>query len=79
GIGKYIMPGVVVADALVDVFGAVGWVLRSRRQHPHHVGYILAALLLSLASVDACPAFHQISEMVNSQSREGDADFAAYY
>ena len=53
--------------------------LRRRRHHPHHVGYSLAALLLALASVDASPAFHQISELVKSQSREGDPDFAAYY
>jgi phosphoglycerol transferase len=68
-----------VAVALVAVFGALGWVLRRRRHHPHHVGYSLAALLLALASVDASPAFHQISELVKSQSREGDPDFAAYY
>ncbi|STU57409.1 phosphoglycerol transferase I [Klebsiella pneumoniae subsp. ozaenae] len=61
GIGKYILPGVGVAVALVAVFGALGWVLRRRRHHPHHVGYSLAALLLALASVDASPAFHQIS------------------
>ncbi|VFT73017.1 phosphoglycerol transferase I [Klebsiella aerogenes] len=60
--------------ALVAVFGALGWVLRRRRHHPHHVGYSLAALLLALASVDASPAFHQISELVKSQSREGDPD-----
>lgn len=57
GIGKYILPGVGVAVALVAVFGALGWVLRRRRHHPHHVGYSLAALLLALASVDASPAF----------------------
>ena len=79
GIGKYILPGVGVGVALVAVFGALGWVLRRRRHHPHHVGYSLAALLLALASVDASPAFHQISELVKSQSREGDPDFAAYY
>lgn len=67
GIGKYILPGVGVAVALVAVFGALGWVLRRRRHHPHHVGYSLAALLLALASVDASPAFHQISELVKSQ------------
>ncbi len=68
-----------MAVALVAVFGALGWVLRRRRHHPHHVGYSPAALLLALASVDASPAFHQISELVKSQSREGDPDFAAYY
>ena len=53
-------------------------VLRRRRHHPHHVGYSRRRLL-ALASVDASPAFHQISELVKSQSREGDPDFAAYY
>ncbi|MBF4212600.1 phosphoglycerol transferase I, partial [Pseudomonas donghuensis] len=28
---------------------------------------------------DASPAFHQITELVKSQSRDGDPDFAAYY
>ena len=66
-----------MAVALVAVFGALGCCAA--------VGIILitsvtaAALLLALASVDASPAFHQISELVKSQSREGDPDFAAYY
>ena len=53
GIGKYILPGVGVGVALVAVFGALGWVLRRRRHHPHHVGYSLAALLLALADYGA--------------------------
>ena len=79
GLGKYVLPGIGIALALATVFGALGWVLRRRRHHPHHVGYSLLALLLALASVDASPAFHQITELVKSQSRDGDPDFAAYY
>ncbi|VTP63545.1 phosphoglycerol transferase I [Leclercia adecarboxylata] len=45
----------------------------------NHLGYSLLALVLALASVDASPAFHQITELVKSQSRDGDPDFAAYY
>ena len=62
-----------------DGFVALGWILRRRRHHPHHVGYSLLALLLALASVDASPAFHQITELVKSQSRDGDPDFTTYY
>ena len=61
------------------MFGALGWILRRRRHHPHHFGYSLLALLLALGSVDASPAFRQITELVKSQSRDGDPDFAAYY
>ena len=43
------------------------------------MGYSLLALFLALASVDASPAFHQITELVKSQSRDGDPDFVAYY
>ena len=66
GVGKYILPGVGIALALTTVFVALGWILRRRRHHPHHVGYSLLALLLALASVDASPAFHQITELVKS-------------
>jgi phosphoglycerol transferase len=55
GVGKYILPGVGLVIALVAVFGALGWVLRRRRHHPHHLGYSLVALVLALASVDASP------------------------
>ena len=79
GVGKYILPGVGLVVALVAVFGALGWVLRRRRHHPHHFGYSLVALVLALASVDASPAFRQISELVKSQPRDGDPDFVAYY
>lgn len=79
GVSKYILPGLGLVVALVLVFGALGWVLRRRRHHPCHMGYSLLALLLALGSVDASPAFHQITELVKSQSRDGDPDFAAYY
>jgi phosphoglycerol transferase len=79
GVSKYLLPGAGIAAALVLVFGTLGWVLRRRRHHPHHFGYSLLALALALASVDASPAFRQISELVKSQSREGDPDFAVYY
>lgn len=79
GIGKYILPGVGLVLALILVFGGLGWVLRRRRHHPHHLGYSVLALGLALASVDASPAFRQITELVKSQSRDGDPDFAAYY
>ncbi len=72
GVGKYILPGIGIAPALVAVFGALGWILRRRRHHPHHVGYSLLALLLALGSVDASPAFRQITELVKSQMRDGD-------
>jgi phosphoglycerol transferase len=79
GVSKYILPGIGIAAALVLVFGLLGWVLRRRRHHPYHLGYSLLALVLALGSVDASPAFHQITELVKSQSRDGDPDFAAYY
>ena len=79
GVSKYILPGAGLILALVGVFLALGWVLRRRRHHPHHMGYSLLALVLALASVDASPAFHQITELVKSQSRDGDPDFADWY
>ena len=79
GIGKYILPGLGIVVALIAVFGGLGWLLRRRRHHPHHFGYSLLALILAVGSVDASPAFRQISELVKSQSRDGDPDFAAYY
>ncbi|MCS2156786.1 phosphatidylglycerol--membrane-oligosaccharide glycerophosphotransferase [Scandinavium sp. H11S7] len=79
GISKYILPGIGLVVALVLVFGGLGWVLRRRRHHPHHLGYSVLALGLALASVDASPAFRQITELVKSQSRDGDPDFAAWY
>ena len=79
GVSKYILPGIGIVLGLAAVFGALGWILRRRRHHPHHFGYSLLALLLALGSVDASPAFRQITELVKSQSRDGDPDFAAYY
>ncbi len=76
---KYILPGIGIVLGLTAVFGALGWILRRRRHHPHHFGYSLLALLLALGSVDTSPAFRQITELVKSQSRDGDPDFAAYY
>ncbi|MCQ4856875.1 TRAP transporter large permease subunit, partial [Escherichia coli] len=65
-----------ISLGLTAVFGALGWILRRRRHHPHHFGYSLLALLLALGSVVASPAFRQITELVKSQSRDGDPDFA---
>ncbi|WP_253379651.1 phosphatidylglycerol--membrane-oligosaccharide glycerophosphotransferase [unidentified bacterial endosymbiont] len=79
GVSKYILPGLGVLVALATIFGTLAWMLRRRRHHPHHHGYSLLALFLALASVDASPAFHQITELVKSQSRDGDPDFLAYY
>lgn len=79
GVRKYLLPGAVLVLALTAVFGALAWILRRRRHRPYHFGYSLLALLMALASVDASPAFHQITELVKSQSREGDPDFAEYY
>ncbi|QJQ17188.1 phosphatidylglycerol--membrane-oligosaccharide glycerophosphotransferase [Enterobacter hormaechei] len=79
GVGKYILPGLGLVVAPVGIFAALARVLRRRRHRPHHHGYSLLALCLALASVDASPAFHQITELVKSQSRDGDPDFAAYY
>jgi len=79
GVSKYILPGIGLALALAAVFGTLGWLLRRRRHHPHHLGYSLLALILAVGSVDASPAFRQISELVKSQSRDGDPDFSIYY
>jgi len=79
GVGKYLLPGAGLVLALVAVFCALGWVLRRRRHLPHHFGYSLLALALALGSVDASPAFRQITELVKSQTREGDPDFATFY
>ncbi|QJT79008.1 phosphatidylglycerol--membrane-oligosaccharide glycerophosphotransferase [Kosakonia sp. MUSA4] len=79
GISKYMLPGAGLVLALVALFCALGWVLRRRRHLPHHFGYSLLALALALGSVDASPAFRQITELVKSQTREGDPDFATFY
>ena len=78
GFGKYLLPGAGLILTLVLVFGGLGWLLR-RRRRPHHFGYSLLALCLALASVDASPAFRQLTELEKSQARDGDPDFAAWY
>ncbi len=78
GVGKYILPGAGLILGVVAIFAGLAWLLR-RRQRPYHLGYSLVALILALASVDASPAFHQLTELVRSQSREGAADFGTYY
>ena len=79
GIGKYILPGIGVLVALIAVFGTLTWILRRRKGYPHHFGYSLLALVLALASVDASPAFRQVTELVKSQTRSGVSDFDVYY
>ena len=44
GVSKYILPGIGIVLGLAAVFGALGWILRRRRHHPHHFGYSLLAL-----------------------------------
>lgn len=79
GTSKYILPGAGIIIMLGIVFILLSWLLRRRWHRPHHTGYSILALLLALGSVDASPAFHQITELVKSQSRNGDPDFAVYY
>ncbi len=79
GVSKYILPGIGIIAGVAAVFTLLSWMLRRRWHRPHHFGYSLLALLLALASVDASPAFHQITELVKSQTRDGDPDFAMYY
>lgn len=79
GIGKYVLPGLGVALGLVVIFGLLTWILRRRKHHPYHFGYSLLALLLALASVDASSAFRQVVDLVKSQTRSGESDFAAWY
>ncbi|BDH47231.1 phosphoglycerol transferase I [Salmonella enterica subsp. enterica serovar Choleraesuis] len=78
GIGKYILPGSGLVVSVVGIFALLAWILR-RHHSPHHWGYSCLALVLALASVDASPAFRQITELVKSQSRAGDPDFEHYY
>ncbi len=80
GVGKYILPGLGLVVALGGHLRRAG------------LGFCAVAVTVriimatacwrcasALASVDASPAFHQITELVKSQSRDGDPDFAAYY
>lgn len=79
GVGKYILPGIGIIIAVIAVFLGLAWLLRRRPHSSSHWGYSVLALALALASVDASPAFYQISELVKSQSRAGDPDFNHYY
>lgn len=79
GVSKYILPGLGIILALTAIFGLLAWILRRRWHRPHHVGYSLLALILALGSVDASPAFRQITDLIKSQTRDGDPDFGAYY
>ena len=45
GVGKYILPGIGIALALVAVFGTLGWVLRRRR---HLFSYVVCLTLQTL-------------------------------
>lgn len=79
GVSKYILPGIGIVLGADSVFGRWGGSCAVVAIILHHFGYSLLALLLALGSVDASPAFRQITELVKSQSRDGDPDFAAYY
>ncbi|MCT4701648.1 phosphatidylglycerol--membrane-oligosaccharide glycerophosphotransferase [Enterobacteriaceae bacterium H20N1] len=79
GIGKYILPGLGVLAGLVVIFGLLTWILRRRKNHPHHFGYSLLAVVLALACVDASSAFRQVVDLVKTQTRNGESDFDAYY
>jgi phosphoglycerol transferase len=78
GVGKYILPGLGLVVALVPFWRAG---LGAAPPSPSSSSSWLqpAGAFLALASVDASPAFHQITELVKSQSRDGDPDFVAYY
>lgn len=79
GISKYVLPGIGLILALFLMFCLLSWVLRRRKNHPHHFGYSLLALLLSLASINTTPAFQQVFDLVRSQTRQGASDFGAHY
>ncbi|QKJ85653.1 Phosphoglycerol transferase I [Paramixta manurensis] len=79
GIGKYILPGIGLIVALVVIFALLSWVLRLRKQRPHHFGYSLLALILALLSIKTTPAFQQVSDLVISQTSSGETDFDAHY
>lgn len=78
GVGKYVLPGLGIAAALVAVFGGLTWVLR-RKNRPHHLGYSVLALVLALLSIKTTPAYQQVVSLIKSQTRSGDSDFAAWY
>ncbi|EPF15368.1 phosphoglycerol transferase I [Cedecea davisae] len=78
GVGKYVLPGLGIAAALVAMFGGLTWVLR-RKNRPHHLGYSVLALVLALLSIKTTPAYQQVVSLIKSQTRSGDSDFAAWY
>lgn len=78
GVGKYVLPGLGIAAALVALFGSLTWVLR-RKNRPHHLGYSVLALVLALLSIKTTPAYQQVVSLIKSQTRSGDSDFAAWY
>ncbi|WP_395490463.1 phosphatidylglycerol--membrane-oligosaccharide glycerophosphotransferase [Cedecea davisae] len=78
GVGKYVLPGLGIAAALVAMFGGLTWVLR-RKNRPHHLGYSVLALVLALLSIKTTPAYQQVVSLIKSQTRSGDSDFVAWY
>ncbi|WP_279047744.1 phosphatidylglycerol--membrane-oligosaccharide glycerophosphotransferase [Cedecea davisae] len=78
GVGKYVLPGLGIAAALVAMFGGLTWVLR-RKNRPHHLGYSVLALVLALLSIKTTPAYQQVVSLIKSQTRSGNSDFAAWY
>lgn len=79
GVGKYILPAIGLFAGLLLIFCLLSWILRRRNHLPHHFGYSLLALLLSLASIKTTPAFQQVYDLVRSQTRQGESDFSAHY
>ncbi|MCU5773718.1 phosphatidylglycerol--membrane-oligosaccharide glycerophosphotransferase [Erwiniaceae bacterium BAC15a-03b] len=79
GISKYVLPAIGLILALFLIFCLLSWILLRRKEHPHHIGYSLMAVVLALASIKTTPAFQQVFELVRSQTRQGDSDFAAHY
>ncbi|MGQ3904810.1 phosphatidylglycerol--membrane-oligosaccharide glycerophosphotransferase [Mixta calida] len=79
GVSKYVLPGIGLVLALFLVFCLLSWLLRRRGDRPHHFGYSLLALLLAISSIKTTPAFQQVVDLLGSQSRVGDSDFAQWY
>lgn len=79
GVSKYVLPGIGLVLALFLMFCLLSWVLRWRKDQPHHFGYSLLAVALSLASIKTTPAFQQVFDLVRSQTRETPSDFGAHY
>jgi len=79
GVGKYILPAIGLIAGLLLIFCLLSWILRRRKHLPHHPGYSLLAILLSLASIKTTPAFQQVFDLVKSQTSQDESDFAAHY